>query len=134
MLLSDLEAEDVVQDVFIRMSSRWPDIADPRAYARTSVTRACIDRLRVRGHFAPDGLPVDLESIDRSAPDIAEHHSMIAWLAHLHGKKRAAVVLRYYLGWSHLEIADQLQCEESSARSLCARGVADLRRMMTDER
>src|SRR5690606_24600635 len=46
MLGSFAEAEDVVQDAFLRWRAHTSDVDDPRAYLATIVTRLCLDRVK----------------------------------------------------------------------------------------
>ena len=47
MLGSATEAEDVLQDAWLRFSSaERSDLRSPRAFAATIVTRLCLDRLK----------------------------------------------------------------------------------------
>ena len=45
-------------------------------------------------------------------------------------RNRAALVLRYYEGLSHAEIAEVLSCREGTVASLVHRGIAELRRVI----
>src|SRR5687767_11948313 len=45
---SEAEAQELVQDVFVRMHQRWTTIRDPEAYLRRSVVNGCRSHLRRR--------------------------------------------------------------------------------------
>ena len=51
-------------------------------------------------------------------------------LSKLPYRNRAALVLRYYEGLSHAEIAEVLSCREGTVASLVHRGIAQLRRVI----
>src|SRR5476649_1350039 len=59
MLGSATDAEDVVQDAWLRYAAARPsDLRSPKAYLTTIVTRLCLDRLKCRHRAArhsPDG-------------------------------------------------------------------------------
>src|SRR5690554_401275 len=46
MLGSVADAEDVLQDAYLRWHESQADVESPAAFLRTTVTRLCIDRLR----------------------------------------------------------------------------------------
>jgi RNA polymerase sigma factor (sigma-70 family) len=52
---------------------------------------------------------------------------MLARLARLPRRQRAAVVLRFYVGLSDAEIAAHLGCREGTVRSQISRALAGLR-------
>ena len=111
-------AQDVVHDVFAEMLQRWDGgIADPGPYLQRAVVNRCRDALRrtavARRHrrlFRPEDVPaVDVPLYDA--------------LATLPFKHRAAVVLRYYLGLTELEIAAHLDCPPGSVGPWIRRGL-----------
>jgi RNA polymerase sigma-70 factor (ECF subfamily) len=130
MLGSAAEAEDIVQDVWIRWQTtdRSP-IRNPLAFLVTATTRLAINVLqsaRARretdvGSSLPE--PVDTSS-DPAAP--AERHealrpAILLLLEKLSRPERAAYVLREAFNHSYREIADILRVEEANARQLVAR-------------
>jgi RNA polymerase sigma-70 factor (sigma-E family) len=117
-------AEELVQDCFIRVQPRWAGLDEPAAYLRRAVTNACYSYHR-RRHLeeANAGEPAGLAP----AP---EHDEMWDALAQLAPRRRAALVLRYYLDLSEAEIADALGCRPGTVKSLSHRGLADLRKAL----
>jgi RNA polymerase sigma factor (sigma-70 family) len=61
------------------------------------------------------------------AAERAERAAMIHLLDRLPRRQRAAVVLRYYAGLSHEEVAAELGCRASTVRSQISRALAALR-------
>jgi len=113
-------AEDVVQDSFIRVQPRWGELESPAAYLRRTVTNACYSHHRRR----------KLEESVRweaPAPEEPEHDEMWDALAKLAPRRRAALVLRYYLDLSEAEIAQAIGCRPGTVKSLTHRGLSDLR-------
>ena len=113
-------AEDLVQDSFIRVQPRWESLDTPAAYLRRTVTNACYSwhRRRRREDAAP------IEAPAAAAP---EHDEMWDALAKLPPRRRAALVLRYYLDLSEADIAEALGCRPGTVKSLTHRALADLR-------
>lgn len=111
-------AQDVVHDVFLEILQRWDGgLSDPGPYLQRAVVNRCRDALRrrtvARRHrtlFRPEGVP----AVDAPLYDA---------LARLPFKHRAAVVLRYYLGFTEAEIAAHLGCAPGSVGPWIRRGL-----------
>jgi RNA polymerase sigma-70 factor (sigma-E family) len=116
-------AEDLVQDSFIRVEPRWGTLDTPAAYLRRTVTNACYSwhRRRRREEAAT------VEPPDHVEP---EHDEMWDALAQLPPRRRAALVLRYYLDLSEADIAEALGCRPGTVKSLTHRGLAELRSVL----
>ncbi len=124
-------AEDVVSDVLGRAFERWDRIstmAEPHAYVRRMVVNEYLSwhRRLARTHPRAD-VEVDLPRVDDGADVRAERDAMISRLARLPRRQRAAVVLRYYVGMSDADIAEELGCREVTVRSQISRALATLR-------
>ena len=113
-------AEDLVQDSFVRVQPRFTSLDAPGAYLRRTVTNACYSwhRRRRREQAYQAGPAED------AAP---EHDELWDALAKLAPRRRAALVLRYYLDLSEAEIAAALGCRRGTVKSLTHRGLADLK-------
>lgn len=116
-------AEDLVQDAFLRVEPHWADLDHPVAYLRRAVTNACYSyhRRRKREAAVPVEAPPDREP---------EHDEMWDALARLAPRRRAALVLRYYLDLSEADIAATLGCRRGTVKSLTHRALADLRSVL----
>jgi DNA-directed RNA polymerase specialized sigma24 family protein len=113
-------AEDLVQDVFLRMETRHIRPEDPMRYLRTSVVNACRShhRRRLLEYRHRTGLP---------GPSVDHPGELWDILARLSPRQRAAVVLRYYVDLPEDDIAAILHCRPSTVRSLVQRGLTRLR-------
>lgn len=125
-------AEDVVSDVLGRAFERWDRIgslAEPHAYVRRMVVNEHLSWRRRLARTAPraDVEPLFEGHVGDGADELAERDAMIARLARLPRRQRAAVVLRYYAGLSDPDIAAQLGCREPTVRSQISRALATLR-------
>jgi RNA polymerase sigma-70 factor (ECF subfamily) len=120
MLASAAEAEDAVQDAWLRWQAT--DIAtvnDARAWLSTTTMRICLDRLksaRARretypGIWLPEPVlttaPLDLESIQ---------FGFLVLLERLDPRERAVFLLHQVFDYSHAEIADMLAISEALSR------------------
>lgn len=125
--------EDLVQEVLFSMHRRFgPSLGvdDPLRYARRSIVNAHVSGLRRRrvAEVLSDA-PPERPSWDDHGGDPADDELWDA-LAALPARQRTVLVLRYYLGHSDREIAQLLECRESSVRSLAARSFKTLRSVL----
>ena len=116
-------AEEIVQDVFVRVLDRIASLDHPPSYLRAAV----INAVRSRHRRMARGMRVPL--IDESVlpTELVELRDVLLALSE---RQRAAVVLRYVTGVSDAEIATILGCREATVRSLIARGLHELRRVV----
>ena len=121
---SDAGAEDLVQDAFVRVHGRWERVETPTAYLRRTVVNACRSAAR-RARRERTARTLELASVD-----VLEADELFDALATLPYRQRAALVLQYYEGLSHSEIAAVLGCRVGTVASLVHRGLAQLRRVI----
>lgn len=130
MLGSSAEAEDAVQDTWLRWNRADRDaVTDPSAWLATTLSRICLDRLksaRARREVYPGTwLP---EPVQTSSPVDVESISMgfLAMLERLTPTQRAVFVLRRAFDFSHAEIAAALAISEQASRQLLHRAAAQI--------
>jgi RNA polymerase sigma-70 factor, ECF subfamily len=130
MLGSRAEAEDIVQDVWLRWQ-RYDrsTVIDPAAFLATTTTRLCINALQSararRETYIGPWLP---EPVDTSADPVlgaergeALELATLMLLERLTPTERAAYVLREAFGYPYAQIGEVLQIQEDNARQLVAR-------------
>jgi RNA polymerase sigma-70 factor (sigma-E family) len=133
------QAEDVVQDVLAKTLVQWRRISsadDIDAYVRRMVVNACTSWFRraVRREHAHDTatLPEHAHPLD-VARQVADRDRVVGLLRRLPAKQRTVLVLRHYEGMPDAEIARLLGTTEVTVRSNAHRGLASLRRLMTED-
>ena len=138
MLGSASEAEDALQDAFLRVhTAARDDVRTPGAYLRTIVTRLCLDRLKaaraIREHYVGPWLPEPLLTTPPSADPqhAAEQHESITMaflvlLESLTPQERAVFLLREVFGYDYAEIAEILQIDPANCRQVLHRARAHL--------
>ena len=138
MLGSASEAEDVLQDAFLRVhTAARDDVRTPEAYLRTIVTRLCLDRLKAartsREMYPGPWLPEPLLTAPPSADPqhAAEQHESItqAFLVLLEAltpQERAVLLLRDVFGYDYAEIAEILQLSPANCRQVLHRARSHL--------
>ena len=143
MLGSAAEAEDIVQDVWLRWQATDRSVVEnPPAFLATTTTRMCINfaqsaqsrRETYVGPWLPE--PVDTSSNPALGAERGEalELAILLLLEKLSPTERAAYVLREAFDYSYRQIADILQMEEANARQLVSRArkhIADGRRTPT---
>jgi RNA polymerase sigma-70 factor (sigma-E family) len=117
-------AEELVQDCFIRVQPRWATLDEPAAYLRRAVTNACYSYHR-RRH-----LEQAIVAEPSGVAPAPEYDEMWDALARLAPRRRAVLVLRYYLDLSEAEIADTIGCRPGTVKSISHRALADLRKVL----
>jgi RNA polymerase sigma-70 factor (sigma-E family) len=125
-------AEDIVQEVLIRVHARWDLIGcldRPEAYIRKMIVNEYLSWRRRSWRLVPSG---GLEAgPDRSgrdhAADHAERDALLAEVGRLPRQQRAVLVLRYYETLSDAEIAEVLGCTPGTVRGYASRALATLR-------
>ena len=130
-LLGDVpEAEDAVQDTFLRYLEKRPVFADAgheKAWLLKVTANGCKSRLRVRKRRPT----VELTDI-YPAPD-GESRELVETVMALPEGQRAAVHLYYYEGYSTDEIAAILSLRPGTVRSHLSRARETLRRLLKEE-
>lgn len=123
MLGSVADAEDVVQEAFIRwMKADRGDVREPEAYLRRTVTRLCLDQLKSARHqretylgpWLPDPIVEEDEAEDVTLP-------LMLALERLSPLERAAFLLHDVFGLGFDEIAETIRRDAAACRQLAAR-------------
>jgi RNA polymerase sigma-70 factor (TIGR02957 family) len=126
------EAEDVVQEAFLRMHQtlqRDEQITSPRAYIATLVTRLAIDQLRsarVRreryvGEWLPEPLVTDPTPAEHAETADSLSLAFLVLLESLSPQQRAAFLLREVFEYPYAEVAEIIGTDVDSTRHLVAR-------------
>ena len=125
---SQHEAEELVQDAFLELQARWMSVLNPAGYVRVAVVNGARRRGRRRANrrriVEANTPPIPDED---PRPDRLDLYLTDA-LARLPSRRRVAVVLAYYGGFSSTEIAESMNCRPSTARSLVRRGLQQLKK------
>jgi RNA polymerase sigma-70 factor (ECF subfamily) len=131
MLGSIAEAEDVVQDAWLRWTRAGDDVADPAAWLVRVTTRLCIDRMRsakarreaYRGPWLPEPL---IEELTDDPLERAEDVSVAFLLAleRLSPLERAVFLLHDVFDADYAEVAETLGKNEAAVRQLASRARA----------
>ncbi|MBX3063276.1 MAG: RNA polymerase sigma-70 factor [Anaerolineae bacterium] len=136
MLGSVTEAEDIVQEAYLRyQSTNTTEIVSHRAFLSTVVTRLCLNHLQSRrvqqesyvGHWLPEPLLMAADESEQIIPTRqAELHeslslAFLTLLEHLTPLERAVFLLREVFDYEYSEIAAALEKEEAACRQMFSR-------------
>src|SRR5262249_11486728 len=135
MLGSFHEAEELVQETFLRAWRARDGVENPRPWLYRIATNACLDRMRrtaVSGEV-PWLEPYPDVLLDK-APGPAEQAvtretielTFLVAVQHLPPRQRATLLLRDVLGWSAKETAETLEMSVAAANSALQRARATL--------
>jgi RNA polymerase sigma-70 factor (ECF subfamily) len=134
MLGSVSEAEDVVQEAYLRLHRAEQEgerIESPRAYLSTVVTRLAIDQLRSArarretyvGEWLPEPLLADPEADPARHAEVADTLSLafLVLLESLSPEQRAVFLLREVFDYPYNRIAEIVGKSEDNVRQLAVR-------------
>ena len=129
MLGSVADAEDVVQDAFIRwLGTDRAAVREPAAFLRRTVTRLCLDQIKSArrsretyvGPWLPDPLVEEEEADDVTLP-------LMLALERLSPLERAAFLLHDVFGVEFDEVAKTIDRDPAATRQLAARARTHVR-------
>ncbi|WJH37207.1 RNA polymerase sigma-70 factor [Paenibacillus sp. CC-CFT747] len=130
------DAEDVVQDVFLKVYDVPEDkLAEPKAYLCKMVTNRCRDlhksahkrREEYFGEWLPEPfLSSNEDSMESVVRDDLLSYAMMALLERLTPSERSVFVLREALGFDYQEIATLVEKSEANCRKLFSRAHAKM--------
>lgn len=129
MLGSASDAEDVLQDAWLRFAAAQPaDLRSAKAYLTTIVTRLCLDRLKsaraAREEYVGPWLPEPVVTDDRLEPErsLAQAESVtlafMVLLETLSPEERAVFLLREVFDYEYGEIAEMLETTSGNCRQM----------------
>ena len=129
MLGSVADAEDVVQEAFIRWhATDRSAVKEPGAFLRRTVTRLCLDQLKSArrqretyvGSWLPEPVMEEDEQEDVTLP-------LMLALERLSPLERAAFLLHDVFGLGFDEVAQTIQRDQAACRQLAVRARAHVR-------
>ncbi|HUD93373.1 sigma-70 family RNA polymerase sigma factor [Sphingobium sp.] len=130
MLGSVADAEDVVQEAFIRwMGTDRSDVREPEAFLRRTVTRLCLDQLKSarvqRETYIGPWLPEPVVEEEDEEDDVAL--PLMLALERLSPLERAAFLLHDVFGLGFEEVAATVGRDPATCRQLAARARTHVR-------
>lgn len=127
LLKSRVEAEDVVQDLFVGLPEglkRYRDEGKLDAWLRRAIVNLALKRLRKARRLRETEIPVELASGEQSSADRAHVRRAVDLLP---DKLRLVVVLKVVEGYSHEEIGELLGISRGASEVRLSRALTRLR-------
>ena len=123
------DAEDIVQDAFLKAASVPAAIKNPKAYLFRTVTNGCIDSLKRKSKL----LPIEQQMTTPSQSDEFEAQQEQQRIAQLLGKlpdKQAEVIrLHIHANLKFTEIAEVLEIPATTVKSRFTSGIERLKQL-----
>jgi RNA polymerase sigma-70 factor, ECF subfamily len=131
MLGSVADAEDVVQDAFLRwMGTDRAQVREPEAFLRRTVTRLCLDHLKSARHrretYVGPWLPEPVVAEEEDPEDDVTLPLLLA-LERLSPLERAAFLLHDVFGLGFEEVAATIDRDAAACRQLATRARVHVR-------
>lgn len=141
MLSSREDAEDVTQDVFIKVYKHAANWESGKAKFTTWLHRVtinqCYDRLRKKRETGMED-PPDMEDDGLGPAEQLQEHQrqkrLKQAISELPERQRAALLLNHYEGLSNPETADILELSVEAVESLLSRARRNLKQILSNER
>lgn len=118
-------AEDIAQDAFASVASRFERLDNPAAYLRTSIVNTCRTwhrtRSREQDRFRRHG-PSEHVAVSTASAELLDTIRRLPY------RQQAVLVLRYWLDLSESQIALALGCRPGTVKSLHSRACEAIRK------
>jgi RNA polymerase sigma factor (sigma-70 family) len=119
--------EDLAQDAFARVRSRFPSIDNADAYLRATIVNLARDARRSSERRVSRERRVVGDPASQAGAEPREP-SLLQALVRLPYEQRATLVLRYWADWDEATIAAAIGCRAATVRSYAKRGLDSLRK------
>lgn len=136
VLDDDVEAQDIVQQAWLRLQSNHQEIANLPAWLTTVTTRLCLDRLRAKVPVPEEEVELE-EHVGDPADEVALADTvgvaLQVVLDRLSPAERVAFVLHDSFGFEFATIAAMLDTTPAAARKLASRARAKVAQPPPDD-
>lgn len=122
------DAEDVLQDAFLKVAASHREIRNPKAYLYATVASGCVDMLRQRGKTLPiDEKMHTAQHLDADAEE--EFRRIDSLLRRLPEQQSEVIRLHIHANLKFTEIAEILQQPATTIKSRFTSGIEKLRKL-----
>ena len=129
---ADREAEDIVQEAFLKLLTTTPPPDDPKAWLYRVVRNAAIDRRRKSRWFRPPPLDNWFETLPDRSPPPFDGVELTQLLESLPESTREIVIAKIWGGLTFKEIAELTNRPISSVHHEYQGGIERLRKILGD--
>jgi RNA polymerase sigma-70 factor (sigma-E family) len=128
-------AEDLVQDVLVKVHRNWERVAgarDPAAYVGRMVVNEHLSWRRKWARVLPSAHIREPRPAADHAVEYVARNEVAGLLAQLPRRQQVVLALRYYGGLDDVEIAEVMGCAVGTVRGYASRALATLRAASSD--
>lgn len=139
-------SQDILQETFIKAFRRIEDVVDGKkmgAWLSVIATNTAIDYLRKRNRrneFPDQDVIVNIDDPQQYAPDIAKEVELRLEIEHVRNEiekldleYKQALLLRYFVGLSYMEMAEMIGVNEGTIKSRVHRAKQRLKRNLQEQ-
>ena len=123
------DAEDVIQDAFLKVASTNSSILNPKAYLFRTVANLCADALRRNSHLKPIEERMPAPSSQDEAEAQEEQRRIARLLDKLQPRQAEVIRLHIHAGLKFTEIAETLEEPVTTIKSRFTSGIEKLKQM-----
>ena len=121
------DAEDVVQDAFLKIAATSAHIANPRAYLFRTVGNGCVDVIRNKVMFSPIEERMTTPSPSDEREEQEEFERINRLLSNLPEQQSEVIRLHIHANLKFTEIAEMLEQPVTTIKSRFTSGIEKLR-------
>lgn len=121
------DAEDVVQDAFLKIASTTTPISNPKAYLFRIVSNGCVDMIRRKSTLAPLEEKMTSPAYSNEMEAQEEFKRIERLLSHLPEQQSEVIRLHIHAGLKFTEIAEMLEEPATTIKSRFASGIEKLK-------
>ena len=121
------DAEDIVQDAFLKIASTTTPISNPKAYLFRIVSNGCVDTMRHKSKLKPLDGAFQTPPRSEEAEAEEEYQRIERLLAQLPDAQTEVIRLHIHAGLKFTEIADMLEEPVTTIKSRFASGIEKLK-------
>ena len=121
------DAEDVVQDAFLKIAATTAHIANPRAYLFRTVGNGCVDVIRNKVKFSPIEERMITPSPSDEREEQEEFERINRLLSNLPEQQSEVIRLHIHANLKFTEIAEMLEQPVTTIKSRFTSGIEKLR-------
>ena len=123
------DAEDVIQDAFLKVASTNSSILNPKAYLFRTVANLCADALRRNSYLQPIEERMPAPSSQDEAEAQEEQRRIARLLDKLQPRQAEVIRLHIHAGLKFTEIAETLEEPVTTIKSRFTSGIEKLKQM-----
>lgn len=123
------DAEDVIQDAFLKIASAERAILNPKAYLFRTVANLCADALRRSSHLQPIEERMPAPSLQDETEAQEEQRRIARLLDKLQPRQAEVIRLHIHAGLKFTEIAEMLDEPVTTIKSRFTSGIEKLKQM-----